>query len=40
MMVYRALKLRGLKPTKAIADALRAYLATGRLPGNGAGGNS
>jgi len=32
MSVYRTLKLRGLNPTRTIADALRAYLATGQLP--------
>jgi len=32
MSVYRTLKLRGLNPTKTIANALRAYLATGHLP--------
>jgi len=32
MSVYRTLKLRGLNPTKTIADALRAYLITGQLP--------
>ncbi len=32
MSVYRTLKLRGLNPTKTIADALRTYLATGQLP--------
>ena len=32
MSVYRTLKLRGLNPTKTIADALRSYLATGQLP--------
>jgi transposase len=32
MSVYRTLKLRGLNPTKAIADALRTYVATGQLP--------
>ena len=32
MSVYRTLKLRGLNPTKTIADALRTYLATGKLP--------
>ena len=30
--VYRTLKLRGLNPTKAIAAALRTYVATGQLP--------
>ena len=32
MSVYRTLKLRGLNPTKTIADALRTYLTTGKLP--------
>ena len=32
MSVYRTLKLRSLNPTKAIADALRTYVATGQLP--------
>ncbi len=32
MSVYRTLKLRGLNPTKAIADALRTYVATDQLP--------
>ena len=32
MSVYRTLKLRGLDPTKTIADALRTYLTTGKLP--------
>ena len=32
MSVYRTLKLRGLNPTKTIADALRTYLPTGQLP--------
>ncbi len=32
MSVYRTMKLRGLNPTKSIADALRTYLATGQLP--------
>ena len=32
MSVHRTLKLRGLNPTKAIADALRTYLTTGQLP--------
>ena len=32
MSVYRTLKLRGLNPTKTIADALKTYLATGQLP--------
>ena len=32
MSVYRTLKLRGLDPTKAIAHALRNYVATGQLP--------
>jgi transposase len=31
MSVYRTLKLRGLNPTKTIADALKTYLATGKL---------
>ena len=32
MSVYRTLKLRGLDPTKTIADALKTYLTTGQLP--------
>ncbi len=32
MSVYRTLKLRGLNPTKTIADALKTYMLTGRLP--------
>ncbi len=32
MSVYRTLRLRGLNPTKTIADALKTYLLTGRLP--------
>jgi transposase len=32
MSVYRTLKLRGLNPTKTIANALRTYLTTGTLP--------
>ena len=32
MSVYRTLKLRGLNPTKTIADALRTYLNTAQLP--------
>jgi transposase len=32
MSVYRTLKLRGLNPTRTIADALKTYLATGQLP--------
>ncbi len=32
MSVYRTLRLRGLNPTKTLADALRTYLLTGRLP--------
>ena len=32
MSVYRTLKLRGLNPTKTIADALRTYVASGQLP--------
>ena len=32
MSVYRTLKLRGLNPTKTIADALKTYLSTGQLP--------
>ena len=32
MSVYRTLKLRGLNPTKTIADGLKTYLMTGRLP--------
>lgn len=32
MSVYRTLKLRGVDPTKTIADALRTHLNTERLP--------
>ncbi len=32
MSVYRTLRLRGLTPTKTIADALKTYLTTGKLP--------
>lgn len=32
MSVYRTLRLRGLNPTKTIADVLRTYLTTGQLP--------
>jgi hypothetical protein len=32
MSVYRTLKLRGLDPRQAIADALTGYAATGTLP--------
>jgi len=32
MSVYRTLKLRGLNPTGTLADALRTYVMTGRLP--------
>ncbi len=32
MSIYRTLKLRGLNPTKTIAQALITYLATGTLP--------
>ncbi len=32
MSVYRTLKLRGLNPTQTIADALKTYLTTGKLP--------
>ena len=32
MSVYRTLRLRGLNPTKTIADALKTYLTTGTLP--------
>jgi transposase len=32
MSVYRTLKLRGLNPTKTIADALKTYVSTGQLP--------
>ena len=32
MSVYRTLRLRGLNPTKTIANALKAYLTTGQLP--------
>ena len=31
MSVYRTLRLRGLNPTKTIADTLKTYLATGEL---------
>ena len=33
MSIYRTLKLRGVDPTKAIAQALRTLLQTGTLPG-------
>jgi transposase len=32
MSIYRTLKLRGLDPTRTIAEALRTYLQTGSLP--------
>ena len=32
MSVYRTLKLRGLNPTKTIADTLKTYLTSGQLP--------
>lgn len=32
MSVYRTLRLRGLPPTRTIADALKSYLTTGQLP--------
>jgi hypothetical protein len=32
MSVYRTLRLRGLDPTKTIADGLKTYLTTGQLP--------
>jgi len=32
MTIYRTLRLRGLNPTKTIANALRTYVATGKLP--------
>ena len=32
MSVYRTLRLRGLEPAKTIADALKTYLITGKLP--------
>jgi len=32
MSIYRTLKLRGLDATKTIAEALRSYLMTGKLP--------
>ncbi len=32
MSVYRTLRLRGLDPTRTVAEALRTYLATGQLP--------
>jgi len=32
MSVYRTLKLRGLNPTQTIANALKTYLTTGKLP--------
>jgi hypothetical protein len=32
MSVYRTLKLRGLDPTKTIAEALKTYMTTGHLP--------
>lgn len=32
MSVYRTLRLRGLDPTKTIAESLKTYLVTGQLP--------
>jgi len=32
MSIYRTLRLRGLSPTKTIANALKTYLTTGKLP--------
>ena len=32
MSVYRTLKMRGLDPTKTIADALKTYVSTSQLP--------
>jgi hypothetical protein len=32
MSVYRTLRLGGVNPTRTIADALKTYLITGRLP--------
>ncbi len=32
MSIYRTLKMRGIDPTKAIAEALRSYIQTGTLP--------
>ncbi len=32
MSVYRTLRLRGLNPTKTIANALKTYLTTAQLP--------
>jgi hypothetical protein len=32
MSVYRTLRLRGLDPTKTIAESLKTYLTTGQLP--------
>ena len=32
MSIYRTLKLRGLNPTKTIADALKTYVTTGKVP--------
>ena len=32
MSVYRTLRLRGLNPTQTIADALKTYLTTEKLP--------
>jgi len=32
MSVYRTLRLRGLNPTKTIANALKTYLTTGEIP--------
>ncbi len=30
MSVYRTLRLRGLEPTKAVVEALKTYLITGK----------
>ena len=32
MRVYRTLRVRGLNPTKTIANALQSYVTTGTLP--------
>ena len=32
MSIFRTLKLRGLDPIQTVADALRIYVATGKLP--------
>ena len=32
MSIYRTLKLRGMDPTKTIAEALKTFLQTGTLP--------